>query len=188
MDPIGIFHEVKIKNNNDRNIIMHELNKVCSQTSDLVEKINNYQNPLKSQKYLSNRRKNNSLIGNVGNNIISNNSYNKYLPKYLRGSNSKKSGNKLNNFKRKIFPDNDEYKYNKIETYNYNKQYENELIGDIEKLLHPSDYNDNKNNIDLFRPLDNFMYPGQGDFFNFAQMFNQNINSNSNKSRRNKNS
>ena len=141
MDSLGIFHSVKLKNNNN---VITSLQNACSSTSDMVNKIENYQNLNRRPQYSykTPNTKNKSIIGKIGKNIMYNN--NKHLKNNYK-SKGKISNNRNKDFYRaKIFGSVSSPTYkNENESYNYNKEYENDLIDQIEKLLHPSSEGNN---------------------------------------------
>ena len=165
MNSLGIFHDVQLKNNNN---VLFSLKKACDQTSNLVDYMDNYQKPsylkgnynrnedingnLNNINYINNnyKKRNKSVITKIGKNIISNNNSSRFKKK--KSEYIKKGGtNKYKNIQNKIFGNNmdnnyDYYEQKNNEVYNYNKQYENDLINDIENLFHPKK---TKNSVDL---------------------------------------
>ena len=141
MDSLGIFHSLQINNNNN---VLTSVRNACNSTSDLVEKIGNYQNLNRRPQYsykVSNK-KTNSIIGKIGKNIMYNNNKNLKNNYKIKG----KTPNIRNKdfYREKIFgiPSPQKYK-NNDEVFNYNKEYENDLIDQIEKILHPSSEGNN---------------------------------------------
>ena len=154
MNSLGIFHDVKLKNYNN---IKSSLKRVCDHTSNLVDYMDNYQRPTSINKNYKSininnninnkRRKNQSVISRIGRNIIIDNNSTKLKKKSSEYYNNIKI-NKYKKLKNKIFGNNNVNNYSykqKNESFNYNKEYENELIDQIENLFHPSE-NTIKNN------------------------------------------
>ena len=147
MFSLGIFHDVKLKNYKN---VISSLNNACNQTSNLVDNMDNYKNSSNFNKNyksinvnsISNKRRNQSVIGRIGKNII--NYHNPTRIKKKNNEYNKNNGkiNKYNNLKNKIFGNFEDnknyYKIKNNEPYNYNKEYENNLIDEIENLFHPS--------------------------------------------------
>ena len=148
MNSLGIFHDVKLKNYKN---LKSSLERVCNHTSDLVDYMDNYQKPsnninknykmINMNNYNIKKRKNQSIISRIGRNVIINNN----SPK-LRKKGSEYKGGKINkyiNLKNKILGNNNvnnySYRQKYNEPYNYNKEYENDLINQIEGLFHPSE-------------------------------------------------
>ena len=161
MNSLGIFHDVKLKNNNN---VLFSLKKACDQTSNLVDDMDKYQKPsnfnrnyksfnLNNININNKRRKNQSVISRIGKNIIINNNSTRLKKKNSEYTNKNTKINKYKNLKNKIFGsiNDNNYNYNNYneqknnEPYNYNKEYENDLINQIENLFHPSN---NSNNIE----------------------------------------
>ena len=156
MDSLGIFHSVQINNNNN---VLTSVRNACNSTSDLVDKIDNFQNLNRRPQYsykVSNK-KTNSIIGKIGKNIMYNN--NKHLKNNYKVKGKTPNIRNKDFYREKIFgiPSPQKYKDND-EVYNYNKEYENDLIDQIEKLLHPSS--------EINNGFGNFLMPMQNnDFF-----------------------
>jgi len=153
MNSFNIFHDVQLKNYNN---VMSSLQKACDQTSNLVDYMYNYKKPqnfnnnINNIKYknvnnnninkYNNKRRNQSVISRIGKNIINNNNSVKLKKKNSEYYKNKKV-NKYDNLKNKIFGiknKNNYYEEKNTEPYNYNNEYENNLIGQIENLFHPS--------------------------------------------------
>ncbi len=160
MNSLGIFHDIELKNNNN---VLFSLKKACDQTSNLVDCMDKYQKPsnfnghksysINTNINYSNKRKNPSVIGRIGKNIIINNNPNKLKKKNSDYFNKNNRINRYQNLKNKIFGNNNNnnnnnYNYKEKKNnqpYNYNKEYENNLINQIENLFHPSNNsNDNE--------------------------------------------
>ena len=148
MNSLVIFHNVQLKNYNN---VISSLQKACDQTSHMVDYMENYRNSsinninkkYKRDNINNNKKKNQSVIGRIGSNIVTNNNPTKFKKKisenYKNGKTNKY--NKYKNLKYKIFGNNiinNNYEDKINEPYNYNKEYENNLINDIENLFHPS--------------------------------------------------
>ena len=154
MNSLGIFHDVKLKNYNN---VLSSLKRACDQTSNLVDYMDNYKNSSNINRNYKSinlninqiKRRNQSVIGKMGRNIILNNNSNKFKRKNGEYNNKIKI-NKYKNLKNKIFGNDikvnnniNHYKIINNEPYNYNKEYENNLIDEIENLFHHN-YNNNK--------------------------------------------
>ena len=149
MFSLGIFHDVKLKNYKN---VISSLKNACDQTSNLVDNMDNYRNSSNINKNyksisinnINNKRRNQSVIGRIGKNIINNNNPTRIKKKNSEYNKNNGKINKYNNLRNKIFGsfgdnnDRNYYKQKKNEPYNYNKEYENNLIGQIGNLFHPS--------------------------------------------------
>ena len=150
MNSLGIFHDVNLKNNNN---VLSSLKRACDQTSNLVDYMDNYKKPSNINKSYKSininnnqiKRRNQSLIGRIGRNIMINNNSAKIKIKKNEYNRNKNKLNKYQNLKNKIFGseinrnnNNNYYKQKNNEPYNYNKEYENNLIDEIENLFHPN--------------------------------------------------
>ena len=197
MNSLGIFHDVKLKNNNN---VLFSLKKACDQTSNLVDDMDKYQKPSNFNRNpksfnLNNinnkRRKNQSVISRIGKNIIINNNSTRLKKKNSEYTNKNTKINKYKNLKNKIFGSINDNNYNNYneqknnEPYNYNKEYENDLINQIENLFHPSN---NSNNIENGNATD-IMQGNYMDIFslmgNEFKLINKQMNQNNKKSYRN---
>ena len=159
MNSLGIFHDVKIKNNSN---VLFSLRKACDQTSNLVDYMDNYQKPSNhishadrrnnykfNLKNYNNQKRNQSMISRIGKNIINSNNSLKMKKKNseLFKSLKKPKVNKYKELQNKLFGNNDnnnEEKYN--DPFDYNKEYENNLINQIDNLFNPIK---NDNNIEF---------------------------------------
>ena len=198
MNSLGIFHDVKLKNNNN---VLFSLKKACDQTSNLVDDMDKYQKPsnfnrnyksfnLNNININNKRRKNQSVISRIGKNIIINNNSTRLKKKNSEYTNKNTKINKYKNLKNKIFGsiNDNNYNYNEQknnEPYNYNKEYENDLINQIENLFHPSN---NSNNIENGNATD-IMQGNYMDIFslmgNEFKLIDKKMNQNNKKSYRN---
>ena len=201
MNSLGIFHDVKLKNNNN---VLFSLKKACDQTSNLVDDMDKYQKPsnfnrnyksfnLNNININNKRRKNQSVISRIGKNIIINNNSTRLKKKNSEYTNKNTKINKYKNLKNKIFGsiNDNNYNYNNYneqknnEPYNYNKEYENDLINQIENLFHPSN---NSNNIENGNATD-IMQGNYMDIFslmgNEFKLIDKKMNQNNKKSYRN---
>ncbi len=124
MDSLGVFHDVKVKNSSD---LMEAFDQAFNQTNSLFNKMESFGNTKKSNfhppmdNYQSEEDKELRNLYNYRNNNAKNTK---------RNFNFKKKKQPL--FKPPMFP--------KIENseYNYQKEYEKELIQEIEQLFNPS--------------------------------------------------
>ena len=201
MNSLGIFHDVKLKNNNN---VLFSLKKACDQTSNLVDDMDKYQKPsnfnrnyksfnLNNININNKRRKNQSVISRIGKNIIINNNSTRLKKKNSEYTNKNTKINKYKNLKNKIFGsiNDNNYNYNNYneqknnEPYNYNKEYENDLINQIENLFHPSN---NSNNIENGNATD-IMQGNYMDIFSLMgkefKLIDKKMNQNNKKSYRN---
>ena len=133
MNSLGVFFDVNLKKSND---LMEVFDEALSKTNNLMETMDNFNTHKRIEK------NNNESIKNDTSNInININRKNNRLRTY----NPKKSN------KAQLKPIiNNQYIYRKREPYNYQKEYENELINQIEKLFNPSyQKNGNKEEIGM---------------------------------------
>ncbi len=152
MFSLGIFHDIKLQNNNN---VIFSLEKACDDTSELVQGMNNYQRPsFVNKNYKSvkkdniNKNRNQSVIGRSAKNIINNyNNSNKGQKRINQNFNNGKL-NKYKIIQNKILRNNSKKKNNNNyikknnELYNYNKEYEDNLLNQIENILHPKSNNE----------------------------------------------
>ena len=120
MNSFGIFYDVNLKKSND---LMEVFDQALTKTNDLIETMDNFN---------SYKKRDNSNI----NESIKNNSSN--VDSQIRKNNRQRTYNakKSNRSQLKLIQNNQFY-FRKREPYNYQKEYENELINQIEKLFNP---------------------------------------------------
>ena len=127
MTSLGVFFDLNLKKSND---LMEVFDEALSKTNNLMETMDNFNTHKKNEKITNNIETNKNDPNNF--NITRKNNR-------LRTYNSKKPNKaKLNPIK------NNQYYFRKREPYNYQKEYENELINQIEKLFNPSYQNNGK--------------------------------------------
>ena len=121
MNSFGIFYDVNLKKSND---LMEVFDQALIKTNNLIETMDNFNSYKKRDNFNINESiKNNN--SNTGSQIRKNNRQRTYNPK------------KSNKSKLKPIQNNQIY-FKKREPYNYQKEYENELINQIEKLFNPA--------------------------------------------------
>ena len=129
MNSLGVFYDVNLKKSND---LMEVFEHAMSKTNDLVETMDNYNthknyqikaNDINKNDISNSNSNSNSYISNIS--VRKNNKFRTYNQKAL----SKPTLRPLKN---------NQYYFRKREPYNYQKEYENELISQIEKLFNPS--------------------------------------------------
>ena len=128
MNSLGVFYDVNLKKSTD---LMEVFDEALSKTNYLMETMDNFNTHKKFEKNINNNDesiKNDSNI-NIG-----------------RKNNKSKTYNqkKANKSQLKPIPNN-QYIFKKREPYNYQKEYENELVNQIEKLFNPSYQKNGKN-------------------------------------------
>ena len=122
MNSLGVFYDLNLKKSND---LMEVFDEALSKTNNLMETMDNFNTHKKIEKFnIINNESNKNDINNY--NIIRKNNR-------LRTYNTKKTN------KTQLKPiKSNQYYFKKREPYNYQKEYENELINQIEKLFNPS--------------------------------------------------
>ena len=128
MNSLGVFYDLNLKKSND---LMEVFDEALSKTNNLMETMDNFNTHKKIEKFNNiNNESNKNDINNF--NIIR-------KKDRLRTYNVKKTNkNQLKPIK------SNQYYFKKREPYNYQKEYENELINQIEKLFNPSYQNNGK--------------------------------------------
>ena len=126
MNSLGVFYDVNLKKSND---IMDVFDEALSKTNNLMETMDNFNTHKRIEKNTNNELNKNDI--NDFNIIRNNNRLTTYNPKKANKSQLKPIVNK-------------QYNFRKREPYNYQKEYENELINQIEKLFNPSYQNNGK--------------------------------------------
>ena len=126
MNSLGVFYDVNLKKSND---IMDVFDEAFSKTNNLMETMDNFNTHKRIEKNTNNELNKNDI--NDFNIIRNNNRLRTYNPKKTNKSQLKPIVNK-------------QYNFRKREPYNYQKEYENELINQIEKLFNPSYQNNGK--------------------------------------------
>ena len=126
MNSLGVFYDVNLKKSND---IMDVFDEALSKTNNLMETMDNFNTHKRIEKNTNNELNKNDI--NDFNIIRNNNRLRTYNPKKTNKSQLKPIVNK-------------QYNFRKREPYNYQKEYENELINQIEKLFNPSYQNNGK--------------------------------------------
>ena len=121
MNSLGVFYDLNLKKSND---LMEVFDEALSKTNNLMETMDNFNTHKKIERFnIINNESNKNDINNF--NIIRKNNR-------LRTYNVKKTNkNQLKPIK------SNQYYFKKREPYNYQKEYENELINQIEKLFNP---------------------------------------------------
>ena len=128
MNSLGIFYDVSLKKSND---LMDVFEQALSKTNNLMETMDNY-NSFKFKEKNNNNKEQEKI----------NNNDNK-----LRKVRKFKTFNQRQFKKFPLNPINNSNKYFKIrQPYNYQKEYENELIDQIEELFNPNYKKDSKEN------------------------------------------
>ena len=126
MNSLGIFSDVNLKKSND---LMEVFDQALSKANTLIETMDNFNTHKKrDDNTINESAKNNNIITP----LRKNNRQRTYNPK------------KTNKSQLKPIQNNQIY-FRKREPYNYQKEYENELINQIEKLFNPT-YKNNGNN------------------------------------------
>ena len=122
MNSLGVFYDLNLKKSND---LMEVFDEALSKTNNLMETMDNFNTHKKIEKF-------NNINNETNKNDINN--FNIIRKKdRLRTYNAKKTNrNQLKPIK------NNQYYFKKREPYNYQKEYEKELINQIEKLFNPS--------------------------------------------------
>ena len=122
MNSLGVFYDLNLKKSND---LMEVFDEALSKTNNLMETMDNFNTQKRIEKFNNiNNESNKNDINNY--NIIRKNNR-------LRTYNVKKTN------KTQLQPiKSNQYYFKKREPYNYQKEYENELINQIEKLFNPS--------------------------------------------------
>ena len=149
MESFGVFGDLSLKRSND---LMDVFEEALSKTNNLMETMDNFNRHKIQEKNIINeeQEKNNN-----------NNTKLRKLHK-LKTYNHKQFG------KLQLKPIKNNNKYFKIrEPYNYQKEYENELINQIEQLFNPSSQTSSKDNVGML----SFLSP----------LINSNVNNNKNK-------
>lgn len=132
MDSLGIFYDVSLKKSND---LMNVFEEALSKTNNLMETMDNFNSHKIQDKNIFNdeQEKNN------------NNSIKPRKLHKLKTYNQKK----FNKFQLKPIKNNNKY-FKLREPYNYQKEYENNLINQIEQLFNPNYTNNNsKDNVGM---------------------------------------
>jgi hypothetical protein len=126
MNSLGIFSDVNLKKSND---LMEVFDQALIKENILIETMDNFNTHKK--------REDNSLNESAKNNNI-------ITP--LRKNNRQRTYNPKRINKSQLKPiQNNQIYFRKREPYNYQKEYENELISQIEQLFNPSYKNNGKN-------------------------------------------
>ena len=128
MNSLGVFLDLNLKKSND---LMEVFDQALSKTNTLMETMDNFNTHKKVEK-TNNNESNKNDINNY--NILRNNNR---LRTYNHKKTNKAQLKPINN-------NNNQYIFRKREPYNYQKEYENELINQIEKLFNPSYQNNGK--------------------------------------------
>jgi hypothetical protein len=128
MNSLGVFFDLNLKKSND---LMEVFDEALSKTNNLMETMDNFNTHKKIEKINNNIESNKNDINNY-NIIRKNNKLKTYNPQ------------KANKAKLRPIKNNNQYYFRKREPYNYQKEYENELINQIEKLFNPSYQNNGK--------------------------------------------
>ena len=127
MNSLGVFFDLNLKKSND---LMEVFDDALSKTNNLMETMDNFNTYKKIERINNNIESNKNEISN--NNII-------------RKNNKLRTYNPIKANKAKLKPiKNNQYYFRKREPYNYQKEYENELINQIEQLFNPSYQNNGK--------------------------------------------
>ena len=142
MNSFGIFYDVNLKKSND---LMEVFDQALRKTNNLMETMDNFN---------SYKKRNDSNI----NESIKNNNNNTGFQ--IRKNNRQRTYNPKKSNKSQLKPiQNNQFYFRKREPYNYQKEYENELINQIEKLFNPSYQKNGKNEevglLSLLSPLIN---------------------------------
>jgi len=125
MNSLGIFSDVNLKKSND---LMEVFDQALSKANTLIETMDNFNTHKKKEDNSNESSKNNNIITP----LRKNNRQRTYNPKTINKS--------------KLKPiQNNQIYFRKREPYNYQKEYENELINQIEQLFNPT-YKNNGNN------------------------------------------
>ena len=128
MNSLGVFYDLNLKKSND---LMEVFDEALSKTNNLVETMDNYNTRRRVEKVEDNEtNKNDNINFNSNHNSIRKNNRSK--------TNNPRKGNKT------LKPITNQFYYRRREPYNYQKEYENELINQIEQLFNPSYRNDGK--------------------------------------------
>ena len=117
MNSLGVFFDVNLKKSND---LMEVFDAALSKTNNLMETMDNFNTHKKVEKINIDEVNKNDINNNIRKNTR------------LRTYNPKRNKAKLKPIQ------NNQYFIRKREPYNYQKEYENELINQIEKLFNPS--------------------------------------------------
>ena len=120
MNSLGVFYDVNLKKSND---LMEVFDEALAKTNTLMETMDNFNTHKRIEKINNNESNKNDI--NNDNLIRKNNRLRTYNQKKTNKSQLKPIVNK-------------QYYFRKREPYNYQKEYENELINQIEKLFNPS--------------------------------------------------
>ena len=126
MDSLGIFRDINLKKSTD---LMDVFEEAFGKTNNLMETMENFNKPKLISKNI-NVNNNEQEKRNSSNNIKS-----RKVRKF-------KTSNPNNQFSNNIY-------FKKRQPYNYQKEYENELINQIEELFHTNYKNDPKENIGM---------------------------------------
>ncbi len=124
MNSLGVFFDLNLKKSND---LMEVFDDALSKTNNLMETMENF-NTHKRIENINNNNESNKNNVNNNNNLRNNNRLRTYNHKKTNKAQLKPIKNNNNN----------QYYFKKREPYNYQKEYENELINQIEKLFNPS--------------------------------------------------
>ena len=125
MNSLGIFSDVNLKKSND---LKEVFDQALSKANTLIETMDNFNTHKKKEDNSNESSKNNNIITP----LRKNNRQRTYNPKTINKS--------------KLKPiQNNQIYFRKREPYNYQKEYENELINQIEQLFNPT-YKNNGNN------------------------------------------
>ena len=120
MNSFGIFYDVNLKKSND---LMEVFDQALRKTNNLMETMDNFN---------SYKKRNDS---NINESIKNNNSNTGFQ---IRKNNRQRTYNPKKSNKSQLKPiQNNQFYFRKREPYNYQKEYENELINQIEKLFNP---------------------------------------------------
>lgn len=127
MNSLGVFFDLNLKKSND---LMEVFDEALSKTNNLMETMDNF-NTYKNKEKITNNAESNKNEPNNLNIRRKNNRLRTYNAKITNKT-------KLNPIK------NNQIYFRKREPYNYQKEYENDLINQIEKLFNPSYQNNGK--------------------------------------------
>ena len=129
MNSLGVFCDLNLKKSND---LMEIFDQALCQTNNLMETMDNYNSFKKKENNINDEQE------KINNNI------------QIRKTNKLKTYNSKKNNKFQLKPIKNYNKYYKVrEPYNYQKEYENELINQIESLFNPSYKKSSKDTIGM---------------------------------------
>ncbi len=128
MTSLGVFFDLNLKKSND---LMEVFDEALSKTNNLMQTMDNF----------NTHKKNEKITNNIETNKNDPNNFN-----ITRKNNGLRTYNEKKPNKAKLKPiKNNQYYFRKREPYNYQKEYENELVNQIEKLFNPSYQKNGKN-------------------------------------------